>query len=177
MTQTYLLLARERTRLQQQREGYGTSAPTVGKSSTAWGHQCAKIPISRKRSMERGRRSHHHVCERYLEEVRRRAWRRGGKINTRAMEGGTLQNRKASLEGKNPRTMRRNTVPGLGEKLADRTQQRIVRRAAWDCCRFYDGRSTCRVFLDGAGGGCHCRIYGHLPAVRYSKGKLSNDGE
>ncbi len=114
---------------------------------------------------------------RYLEEVRRGAWHRGGMINARAMEGGTPQNRKTSLEKGNPRTVRRNTVLGLGEELADRTQQRIVRRAAWDCGHFCDARSTCRVFLEGAGGGCRCRIYGHLPAVRYSKDKLSNNGE
>ena len=42
---------------------------------------------------------------RYLEEVRRSPWRRCGKINARAMEGGTQQKRKAGLERENPRTM------------------------------------------------------------------------
>jgi hypothetical protein len=37
MTQIYLLLARERARLQQQREEYGISAPTVGNASTVQG--------------------------------------------------------------------------------------------------------------------------------------------
>src|SRR5262249_44197970 len=138
-----------------------------GKPARCGGHWCAKIPISRKHSMERGRRSHHHVCERYLEEVRGRAWRRGSMIRARAMEDGIQQNRKTSLEKDNPRTVRGNTILGLGEELADRTQQRIVRRTAWDCCRFGDGRNIARVFLEGAGGGGRCRIYSHLPAVRY----------
>jgi hypothetical protein len=93
------------------------------------------------------------------------------------MEGETQSNRRTRSKKENPRTVRGNTVLGLGEELADRTQERIVRRAAWDCGRFGDGRSTSRVFLEGAGSGCRCCLYSHLPAVRYSKGKLSNNGE
>ena len=98
-------------------------------------------------------------------------------INARAMEGGIQQKCKTRLEKRNPRTVWRDTMLGLGEELADRTQQRVMRRAAWDCRRFGDGRSTSGIFLDSAAGGCRCRIYRHLPAVRYSKGELSNDGE
>ena len=87
-------------------------------------------------SLERGHRSHHYICGGYLEEVRRRAWHRSGMNNARTMEGGIQQNRKTSLEKDNPRTVRRDTVLGLGEKPTNRTQQRIVRRAAWDCGGF-----------------------------------------
>jgi hypothetical protein len=46
------------------------------------------------------------------------------------MEGGTEEKRKAGLEKDNSKAMRRNTVPGLGEHLAYRTQQGIVQPAA-----------------------------------------------
>ena len=98
-------------------------------------------------------------------------------INTKAMEGEAQENRITRAEQENPRTVRRHPVLGLREELADRAQQGIVRHAAWDCCRFGDGRSPARVLLGGASNGCHCRIYGSLPAVRYSKGKLSNNSE
>jgi hypothetical protein len=177
MTQTYLLLTGERARLQQLRDGQAhrllPSAKPARRGGT--GVQRYLSPASALWREDADRITTY--VTRYLEEVRRCAWHRGGMIKARAMAGGTQQNRKTSLEKGNPRTVRRNTVPGLGEELADRTQQRIVRHAAWGCGRFCDARSTCRVFLEGAGGGCRCRIYGHLPAVRYSKDKLSNNGK
>ena len=117
---------------------------------------------------------------RYLEEVRRSPWHRCGKINARAMEGGTQQKRKAGLERENARTMQRNTVLSLGQKLRYRTQQRIVRRSALDGRRLED-----RSRVSGACGrllgsercrSCRC-LYRHLPGVLYSKGKLDQEGE
>src|SRR5215510_12843742 len=55
---------------------------------------------------------------RFLEEVWRSPRHRCGKINARAMEGGTQQERKAGVQKENPKTMRRNTDLCLGQELA-----------------------------------------------------------
>ncbi len=130
MTLTCLLLTRERAQREQQKEVAYTSAPTLGQSNTVWVALVCKntYPASALRREDADRIATY--VTRYLEEVRRRTWRRGGKINARAIEGRTQQQRKASLEKENPRTVWRNTVFGLREELADRTQQRIVRRTA-----------------------------------------------
>jgi hypothetical protein len=96
------------------------------------------------------------------------------------MEGGTQQHWTAGLGKSKPRTMRRQTVPGLGEELADRTQQRIVRIAARDWCHRGDDRRTARsvaASLEGPGGGQCCRISGYLPAMRHHQDELSHDDE
>ena len=117
---------------------------------------------------------------RYLEEVRRSPWHRCGKINARAMEGGTQQKRKTSLEREDPRTMRRNTNFCLGQELAYWTQQRIVRRTTLD---FYRLEERSRV--SGACGRllrserCRSRggLYRYIPGVLHSEGKLNQEGE
>jgi hypothetical protein len=117
---------------------------------------------------------------RYLEEVRRSPWHRCGKINARAMEGGTQQKRKAGLERENLRTMRRNSNFGLGQELAYGTQQRIVRGATLD---FYRLEERSRV--SGACGRllrserCRSRggLYRYIPGVLHSEGKLNQEGE
>src|SRR4029453_4525928 len=117
---------------------------------------------------------------RYLEEVRRSPWHRCGKINARAMEGGTRQKRKTGLERENPRTMRRNTNFCLGQELAYRTQQRIVRPATLDFYRLED-----RSRVSGACGRllrserCRSRsgLYRYIPGVLHSEGKLNQEGK
>src|SRR5262245_40517050 len=96
------------------------------------------------------------------------------------MEGGTQQKRKTSLEREDPRTMRRNTNFCLGQELAYRTQQRIVRGATLD---FYRPEDRSRV-----SGACsrllrseRCRsrggLYRYIPGVLHSEGKLIQEGE
>src|SRR5262245_3380265 len=117
---------------------------------------------------------------RYLEEIRRSSWPRCGKINARAMEGGTQQKRKAGLERENPRTMRRNTNFCLGQKLAYRTQQRIVRDAPLAFDRLEE-----RSRVSGACGRllrserCRSRgvLYRYIPGVLHRENKLKQEGE
>ena len=96
------------------------------------------------------------------------------------MKGGTQKHRQAGLEKDNPRTMRRQTVPGLREELAERTQQRIVSIAAWDCRRLRDGRSTSRLCEESAGdtryGYCPF-FYRYFPAMDHNQSELRHDGE
>jgi hypothetical protein len=117
---------------------------------------------------------------RYLEEVRRSPWHRCGKINARAMAGGTQQKCKAGLERENLRTMRRNTDLCLGQELAYWTQQRIVRRAALDFYRL-EGRScvsgVCGRLLRSERCGSRRGLYRHLPGVLHRKSKLDQEGE
>ena len=117
---------------------------------------------------------------RYLEEVWRSPWHRGGKINARAMAGRTQQERKAGLQKENPRTMRRNTDLCLGQELAYRTQQRIVRRTALGFYRL-EGRScasvACGRLLRRERCGSRRCLYRHLPCVYHRKGKLDQEGE
>ena len=116
----------------------------------------------------------------YLEEVRRSPRHRCGKINARAMEGGTQQNRTAGLQQENPRTMRRNTTLCLGQELAYRTQQRIVRRAAWDFERL-EGRSrvsmACGRLLRSERCGSCRGLSRDVPGVLYRKDKLDQEGK
>jgi hypothetical protein len=117
---------------------------------------------------------------RYLEEVRRSPRHRCGKINARAMAGGTQQNRKAGLQKENPRTMRRNTDLCLGQELAYRTQQRIVRRAALDFYRLEDRSrvsGACGRLLRSERCGSRRCLYRHIPGVLHRKGKLDQEGE
>ena len=117
---------------------------------------------------------------RSLEEIRRSPWYRGGKINARAVEGETQQQRKAGLQKENPRPMRRNTNLCLGQELTYRTQQRIMRRAALGRYRLED-----RSRVSGACGRllrserCRSRrcLYRYFPGVLHSKGKLDQEGE
>src|SRR5262245_44493082 len=117
---------------------------------------------------------------RYLEEVRRSPWHRCGKINARAMEGGTQQERKAGLEKENPRTMRRNTDLCLGQELAYRTQQRIVRRTALNFYRL-EGRPGVSVACGRLLRSERCSrrrcLYRYVPGVLHRKGKLDQEGE
>jgi hypothetical protein len=96
------------------------------------------------------------------------------------MVGGPQKSHKAGLGKDNSRIMRGQTVPGLREELADRTQQRIVSMAAWDGGRLGDSRSTCRVLEESAGalryGYCPL-FYEDLPAVPHNQGKLHRDDE
>ena len=117
---------------------------------------------------------------RYLEEIRRSPWHRCGKINARAMEGGTQQKCKTGLERENPRTMRRNTNFCLGQELAYWTQQRIVRGATLDFYRFEE-----RSRVSGACGRllrserCRSRgsLYRYIPGVLHSESKLNQEGK
>ena len=116
----------------------------------------------------------------YLEAVRRRTWRRCGKIKARAREGGIQRQRKAGLEKENARTMRRNTVLGPRQHLAYRTQRGIVWPAAWARGCLNERRSTFWAFgksVEGTRHGQRYRFYGHFPAMGNDKGELSNEGE
>jgi hypothetical protein len=96
------------------------------------------------------------------------------------MQGTTQKHRKAGGEQDHLRTVRRKTIFDLGKHLADRTQQRIVRRAAWDWCRLYEGRGvsgTRGKALPAKRCGSDCPPFRHLPWVRYSKRKLGKEGE
>jgi hypothetical protein len=96
------------------------------------------------------------------------------------MEGGTQQERKAGLQKENPRTMRRNTNLCLGQELAYRTQQRIVRRAALDFYRL-EGRSRVSVawgrLLRSERCGRRRCLYRYVPGVLHRKSKLDQEGE
>ena len=96
------------------------------------------------------------------------------------MEGGTQQKRKAGLEKKNSRPMRRDAALCLEQELAYRTQQRIVRRAALDSYRFDDSpgiSGACGRWLHSERCGSRRRLYRHLPGVLHGKGKLHKEGE
>jgi hypothetical protein len=76
--------------------------------------------------------------------------------------------------------MRCQTVPGLREELAERTQQRIVRIAARDCCRLGNGRRPSGVPEESAGGtrdGYGPLFYGYLPAMRHHQDELRQNDE
>src|SRR5690242_14421639 len=94
-------------------------------------------------------------------------------------ERGPRKHCQAGEEKEKARPMQRQTALSLGEELADRTQERIVRRAAWDWCRLCNGRSTARVCeersgdtRDGSGS-----LVGDLPAVCHKQGELRHDDE
>jgi hypothetical protein len=117
---------------------------------------------------------------RYLEEVRRSPWHRCGKINARAMAGGTQQERKAGVQKENPRTMRRNTALCLGQELAYRTQQRIVRRTTLAFYRLEDRSrvsGACGRLLRSERCGRRRCLYRYVPGVLYRKSKLDQEGE
>jgi len=76
--------------------------------------------------------------------------------------------------------MRRQAVPGLGEHLAYRTQRGIVQPTAWSRGYLGERHSIPRAFgysVEGTGHGERYRFDGHLPAMGYNQGELSNEGE
>src|SRR5262249_15124448 len=116
----------------------------------------------------------------YLQEGRRGTWCCYGKVKVRAIEAGAVETRPAGFEKENPRTNPTPAQLALGERLAYRTQQRIVRAAAWGYGRLEDGcavagacgralhRERCR--------GCD-RFYRPPPGVGHSKSKMGEESE
>jgi hypothetical protein len=96
------------------------------------------------------------------------------------MAGGTQQERKAGVQKENPRTMRRNTALCLGQELAYRTQQRIVRRTTLAFYRLEDRSrvsGACGRLLKSERCGRRRCLYRYVPGVLHRKSKLDQEGE